>query len=333
MDFAVSKFEFYDILQTEYGFDDIISVNTLPGGYIEEETWLVCLKLNRKYVVKIIDYRFNIDHLKTILNFQNYLYSNLNYPCSLIVSTLSSKLVVQIDNDHYLFIQTFLDGHVPSLIELDESYLMKMGTLLGQWRLASRTFMSIIPSTNIEKRELTDQWWIEQFDRLSLCKHLEKIDIDYLRLILFECRERLNGKIDQLEQGLIHNDFQPSNTLCTNDDRQVYVIDFGEACYAPLIVDLATALFLLLTNGIDDDKRLNIFLVSYQNLIRLDRHEIELLDIVVRLKLTTNFIGDCANVKSKEEYDHSSWLQSCSKWIDILHQEKRNLFQTMLCNK
>ncbi|CAF2768805.1 unnamed protein product [Rotaria sp. Silwood2] len=333
MNSAISKFKINDILQREYGFDDIMSINTLPGGYVEEETWLVCLKLNRKYVVKIINHEFNVDHLTTILNFQNYLYSNINYPCSLVISTLNSKLVVQINNNHYLFIQTFLDGHVPSLIELDESYLMKMGTLLGQWRLASRTFISIVPSTNIEKRELTCQWWIEQFDRLSLCKHLEKIDINYLRLILVECQERLNEKVDQLEQGLIHNDFQPSNTLCTDDDRQVYIIDFGEACYAPLIVDLATALFLLLTNGIDDDNRLNTFLVSYKNLVRLDRHEIELLDVVIRLKLTANFIGDCCNVKSKEEYDHSSWLQSCWKWINALHQERRNLFQTMICHK
>ncbi|CAF1295623.1 unnamed protein product [Rotaria sp. Silwood1] len=155
--------------------------------------------------------------------------------------------------------------------------------------------MSIVPSTNIEKRVLTNQWWIEQFDHLYLCKHLEEIDINYLRLILFECREKLNGKVDQLEQGLIHNDFQPSNTLCTDDNRHIYVIDFGEACYAPLIVDLATALFLLLTNGIEDDKRLNTFLLSYQNLIQLDRNEIELLDTVVRLKLTINFIGE--NIK------------------------------------
>ncbi|CAF3560045.1 unnamed protein product [Rotaria sp. Silwood1] len=333
MNSTVYKFKFKDVLQSEYGFHDIISVNTLPGGYLEEETWLVCLEMNRKYVVKTIDYRFNVEHLIIIAKFQNYLYSNLNYPCSLIISTLTSKIVVQVDNNHYLFVQTFLDGHVPSLSELDESYLMKMGTLLGQLHLASRTFMSIVPSTNIEKRVLTNQWWIEQFDHLYLCKHLEEIDINYLRLILFECREKLNGKVDQLEQGLIHNDFQPSNTLCTDDNRHIYVIDFGEACYAPLIVDLATALFLLLTNGIEDDKRLNTFLLSYQNLIQLDRNEIELLDTVVRLKLTINFIGDCANVKSKEEYNHSSWLQSCSKWIDVLQQEKRNLFQIMLCHK
>lgn len=334
MNSGIPKFIYNDILQQNYDFDCIICANTLPGGYIEEETWLICLESTRKYVVKTIYYKYNVNHLKTILNFQNYLYSNKNYPCSLIVSTLSSELIVRIDNDHYLFVQTFLDGHVPSLWELDESYLMNMGTLLGLWRLASRTFMlNSSFKINIDKQELTHQWWQEQFDQLNQCKHLRRIDINYLHEILYECQEKLKEKIDRLESGLIHNDFQPSNTLCHDENRHVSIIDFGEACYAPFIVDLATALFLLLTNGIDDEKRLNAFLAYYQNQVQLNSKEIELLDVVVRLKLVSNFIGDCCNIKSDEEYNDSSWLKSCLKWIRILHQEKRSLFENILCHK
>jgi Ser/Thr protein kinase RdoA (MazF antagonist) len=180
---------------------------------------------------------------------------------------------------------------------------------------------------------LTDQWWTEQFNRLSLCQHLKTIDIEYLRSILLECQERINQQSDIWEHGLIHSDFQTSNTLCTSKDRIIYVIDFGEVSYAPFVVDVATTLFLFLTNGIDDEKRLKAFLNSYQESVRLDQHEIELLDALVRVKLTTNFIEDCANTKSQEDYEQSEWLQSCIKWIYLLQEEKQHLFRTLLSHE
>ena len=129
---------------------------------------------------------------------------------------------------------------------------------------------------------------------------------------------------------MIHNDFQTSNTLYTSKDRMIYIIDFGEVSYAPFIIDEATSLFLFLTNGIDDEKRLRAFFTSYQELIRFDRHEIEYIDILVRVKLVKNFIEDCANTKSQEDYDQSAWLQSCAKWIYLLQEEKQHLFRTLL---
>jgi Ser/Thr protein kinase RdoA (MazF antagonist) len=217
---------YVDVLKHDYGFIDIISVNTLPGGYLEEETWLVHLGSDERYVVKTIHYPFPINHLETILTFQNYLHSNLNYPCPRIVSTLMSKLFVRIEDDHYIFVQTFIDGHAPNLTELDEYYLMEMGRLLGQWRLVSRRFMEISSFSDVSRKVLTDQWWTEQFNRLSLCQHLKTIDIEYLRSILLECQERIDQQGDIWEQGLIHNDFQTSNTLYTSKDRMIYVIDF-----------------------------------------------------------------------------------------------------------
>ncbi len=71
------------------------------------------------------------------------------------------------------------------------------------------------------------------------------------------------------------------------------------------------------------------FLTSYQELIRLDRYEIKFLDILVRVKLITNFIDDCVDTKSQEEYDQSAWLQSYTKWVYLLQEEKQHLFRTL----
>jgi Ser/Thr protein kinase RdoA (MazF antagonist) len=327
------KIRYIDVLKHDYGFIDIISLNTLPGGYSEEETWLVHLGSDERYVVKTIHYPYPINSLETILTFQNYLHLNLNYPCPQIVATLMSKLFVQIEDDHYAFVQTFIDGHTPNPTELDEYYLMHMGRLLGQWHLASRCFMEISSSSNVSRKVLTDQWWVEQFNRLSLCQHLKTIDIEYLRSILLECQRSINQQSVMWEQGLIHHDFQTSNTLYTSKDRMIFVIDFGEVSYAPFVVDVATSLFLFLTNGIDDEKRLNAFLTSYQESIRFNQHEIEFLDTLVRLKLTTNFIEDCINTKSQEDYNQSEWLQSCTKWIYLLQEEKQHLFRTILSHE
>jgi len=331
MDLTALKIHYVNVLKHEYGFIDIISLSTLPGGYLEEETWLVHLGSDERYVVKTIYYPFSINHLETILIFQNDLHSNLNYPCPRIISTLMSKLFVRIKDDHYVFVQTFIDGHTPNPIELDEYYLMEMGRLLGEWRLVSRHFMKISSSSNVSRKVLTNQWWTEQFNRLSLCQHLKTIDIEYLRSILLGYKGRIDQQGDTWEHGLIHNDFQTSNTLYTSKDRMIYVIDFGEVSYAPFVVDVATSLFLFLTNGIDDDKRLRAFLTSYQESVRFDRYEIELLDTLVRVKLITNFIEDCANTKSQEDYNQSVWLQSCTKWIYLLQEEKQqHLFRTLL---
>src|SRR5690348_1317246 len=113
MDLTALKIRYVDVLKNAYGFIDIISFNTLPGGYLEEETWLVHLGSDERYVVKTIHYPYSSIDLEIVLTFQNYLHSNVNYPCSRIVSTLMSKLFVPIENDRYVFVQTFIDGHPP----------------------------------------------------------------------------------------------------------------------------------------------------------------------------------------------------------------------------
>jgi len=47
-------------------------------------------------------------------------------------------------------------------------------------------------------------------------------------------------------------DSQTSNALYTSKDRMIYVIDFVDVSYASFIVDVATNLFLFLTNGVHD---------------------------------------------------------------------------------
>lgn len=328
------KIYYTDVLKQEYGFTDVISLTTLPGGYLEEETWLVRLNSNDRYVMKTIHYPFSDDHLETILTFQNHLCSNLNYPCPRIVLTLMSKLFIQIKTDHYIFVQTFIDGHIPNLTELDEYYLMEMGKLFGQWHMVSQSFIEKTSTYNINRTMLTDEWWIEQFNHLSHCEHFQTIDIEYLRSILLEGQQKISPHIVKWKQGLIHGDFQTSNTLYTPTDRMVYAIDFGEVTYAPFIVDVATTLFLFLTNGVEDEKRLRVFLSSYQeSSAPFDPDDIDLIDLLVRVKLTTNFIQDCMDIESQRDYDQSEWLQTCIKWIYLLQEQKQYLFRSILLNE
>lgn len=317
-----------NVLRNEYGFHDIKSISNLQGGFNEQETWLVELEPENKYVLKIIEYEYSMCQLEIILQFQNYLCLNLNYPCPEIVLTTSLKLFVQTEDKCIVFLQTYINGQSPELSDLNEFYVREMGRLLGQWHLASRQFMnSLLLLSNFTRQELTDQWWTEKFNRLVSCQHLKTIDIEYLRSILVQCKQKIECQDDTWERGLIHNDFQTSNTIYILQERKIFIIDFGEVTFAPFIMDLAMTLFLFLTNGVDDDKRLKLFLDSYQQFIQLNHQDIKLIDTFVRLKLTTNFIEDCANIKSDEEYQQSPWLQICNTTI---HQLKGDLFESLL---
>ena len=97
--------DYLDVLTENDGFIDIVPFHTLSGGYLEEEAWLLRLKSNKQYVIKIIHYSYSINHLENILQFQNNVYFNIDYLCSQTILTLKSKLFIQIENgNHFIFV-------------------------------------------------------------------------------------------------------------------------------------------------------------------------------------------------------------------------------------
>ena len=204
-----------NILSQEYNFN-VDSLSVLEGGYNLDDTYLIVTNDHSKYVVKCIQYCLGVDHLRSILYFQNLLHHSYDYPCSRIVLSNDQRLVLPVEN-RFLFVQTFLEGLEPTrqTLDNDHSYLHEMGRLLGRWRIASRHYTSSCLHME-QDREFTDKWWKEK-------QVVDDTDPVLLTNFML-CRQILVELDKNLEHGLIHNDFHPNNTL-TNSDGKIFVID------------------------------------------------------------------------------------------------------------
>ncbi|CAF5219642.1 unnamed protein product, partial [Rotaria magnacalcarata] len=211
-------------------------LNLLEGGFRPDETYLLITTDQGKYVVKYIEYSHSLEHLQSILKFENLLHDSYEYPCPQIILSNKQQLVIRDDN-RFLFIQTFVQGIEPTreILDKDDIYLHKMGHLLAQWRMASREYSSSIQIE--EDRELTDQWWKKQT--------IHNVD-PFLLSNFLECKYLINLKAN-FERGLIHNDFHTNNSIVTNDGN-IFIIDFVDACESVFVADLATSLFHLLVD-------------------------------------------------------------------------------------
>jgi hypothetical protein len=116
-----------DILFKEY------KLNILEGGFRSDETYLLITSDQIKY----IEYSHSIEHLQSVLKFENILYNYYDYPCSQIVLSNKEEFVIP-DNNRFLFVQTFIEGIEP--LDQDDRYLHQMGCLLATWRIASREY-------------------------------------------------------------------------------------------------------------------------------------------------------------------------------------------------
>ncbi|CAF1250098.1 unnamed protein product [Adineta steineri] len=181
-----------------------------------------------------------------------------------------------------------------------------MGCLLGQWRLASKNYLS---NNNIkqEYEEFTNQWWEKQ--------NISTVDT-FLLSNLFECKQKLINLNENFERGLIHNDFHTNNSIMRND-KKIFIIDFVDACQSVFIADLATSLFHLLIDQQNGKHRAKLFLNGYQQKVQLSIEEINILDIMVRFKLTTSIIEDLHN----SDDPNDSFIQSC---FHLLHTLKND---------
>ncbi|CAF4346077.1 unnamed protein product [Rotaria magnacalcarata] len=299
------------LLSNEYDFS-VDQLNLLEGGFRPDETYLLITTDQGKYVVKYIEYSHSLEHLQSILKFENLLHDSYEYPCPQIILSNKQQLVIRDDN-RFLFIQTFVQGIEPTreILDKDDIYLHKMGHLLAQWRMASREYSSSIQIEE-EDQELTDQWWKKQT--------IHNVD-PFLLSNFLECKYLINLKAN-FERGLIHNDFHTNNSIVTNDGN-IFIIDFVDACQSVFVADLATSLFHLLVDQQNGEHRAQAFLQGYQQTIPLREEEINVLDMFVRFKLALSIIED---LRDSNDTDHP-FIQSC---LHLLH--KLNNHSTLVNN-
>ncbi|CAF1267131.1 unnamed protein product [Rotaria sp. Silwood1] len=305
-----------NILINEYKLN-VEKLNCLEGGYRTDETYLIITNDKIKYVVKYIEYNHSVKYLQTILEFENILHDLYKYPCPNIIHSNNKQLFI-IDNNRYLFIQTFIQGTelTKDIIEKKPIYLYKMGSLLAQLRMASIDY-SLNIHLNEEEQELTDQWWNKQ--------NFNNID-QYLLSNIIQCKEYISNLNLNLNfsRGIIHNDFHINNSIITNDDN-IFIIDFVDAYQSIFICDLATSLFHLLIDDYYGEYQANIFLQGYQQIYKLTLEEKKSLQIFVQFKLTMSLIEDLRHTENLND----PFIQSCFHLLNKL-KNNSNLINNLL---
>ncbi|MDH3749177.1 MAG: phosphotransferase, partial [Gammaproteobacteria bacterium] len=96
-------------------------------------------------------------------------------------------------------------------------------------------------------------------------------------------------KFASLRSQVIHNDVNPGNVLVTEDESMSIagVIDFGDMIRAPLIIDVAIAASYMRSDDEDASALIASLVAGYDDVIRLEDAELELLHDLVRMRLAT----------------------------------------------
>ncbi|WP_213992236.1 phosphotransferase [Sodalis sp. dw_96] len=109
--------------------------------------------------------------------------------------------------------------------------------------------------------------------------------------ILDRFEERVPLRLAALRHQVIHNDFNPHNVLLNLGASDLGgIIDFGDALYAPLVNELATALAYQVSEGDDVLARMPPFVAGYHQLLPLSDEEIHLLPMLIAARLALSVI-------------------------------------------
>ena len=151
------------------------------------------------------------------------------------LTTKTGDFYVLVDNKVAVLFD-FLNGHY---VEVDKDHLptpvqvYNAGRGLGLMSNIAPSFTSTSP----RKRNI--------FSELERAIDLSHVFIDQFeggKEFIDQVREAIKfGKNQKEIEGLIHNDYRPSNVLFGGDDELAGIIDFDWSCIGPVIKDLALA--------------------------------------------------------------------------------------------
>lgn len=177
---------------------------------------------------------------------------------------------------------SFLEGTPLHAVTPSTTLMESLGSTLAQLDVALSRF-----SHPAEKRQLL--WDISRAEQIR--PYLEFVqDAEQQRAIthiLQRYDSHVAPQLKTLRQQTIHNDMNPHNVLADVDDatRVSGIIDFGDALYAPLINDLATALAYQVHEGDDPFAFIVPFTASYHAHLPLTEQEIALLPDLIMTRL------------------------------------------------
>jgi Ser/Thr protein kinase RdoA (MazF antagonist) len=163
-----------------------------------------------------------------------------------------------------------------------------------------------------------DSWAIPSFPKEyeAIKSKLDKDDLEYIAPLA----HNFPGlEIDKLPHCFVHGDIIATNVIKDNNGK-LYIIDFAVSNYYPRIQELAILLCGLLYIN-NKDKYLanyNLALDTYQQVIKLEQREIDILPTYIKLAHAMHIIGATREkLKGSELPENNFWLNSGQDGIRI----------------
>ncbi|MDH3613999.1 MAG: phosphotransferase [Gammaproteobacteria bacterium] len=268
----------------EYGLDgELVSLVSE-----RDQNFRLTTESERRYVVKIAN---SAEHpTSTDFQIQALLHMEKN-GCGVavprVIPTLggaASTTVSGQNSDHTLRVVSYLPGRPLDDITIDSAIAGQLGRCLAEVDLALRDFEHPGDGQPL-------LWDMRRAAELrGLLPYIEDGDLRAtIRACLNDFEKNAAPKFASLRSQVIHNDVNPGNVLVTEDESMSIagVIDFGDMIRAPLIIDVAIAASYMRSDDEDASALIASLVAGYDDVIRLEDAELELLHDLVRMRLAT----------------------------------------------
>jgi Ser/Thr protein kinase RdoA (MazF antagonist) len=196
-----------------------------------------------------------------------------------------SMLVFAGDTAHVSRVVSYLPGKLLSSVDTSPRLAAHLGQCAAQLDLALTGF-----SHAGERQTLL--WDLQHADRLrELLPYITDAELAAsVRRCIDDFDARVKGVLPDLRQQVIHADLHGDNVLVSAHDHDAIagVIDFGDMLRAPIVMEVAVAAAYLRALEGDPLRLIVPFVAAYNEVMRLQGEEIDVLFDLVRARLASS---------------------------------------------
>ena len=200
---------------------------------------------------------------------------------------------------YILRLLTFLSGEFLS----SEKHTMKLIQDFGGFM--AKLDMKLLSTRSHPIQNRIIRWDLQHVsmnrDRLSYIEN--PMDRNRILFYLDVFEEKISPHRYSLRRSIIHNDANDWNVLC-RDEKVIGLIDFGDMVNSYLLSEVAIALTYVLMNKSNPGEVATWFLKSYNNILKLEKIELELLYYFIGARLCTSLINSAYTKRLKPESDY-----------------------------
>lgn len=270
------------LLRQYYGLQG--DVTLLTGE--RDKNFCLTVPCGRRYMLKVINAAESVaeSHYQTSLLMHIARQAPaLQVPRVILTKNQQAAPVVDIDGSALrIRLVSFLAGTPLHAVTPSVTLMASLGSTLAQLDEALRSF-----SHPAQQRQLL--WDISRAEQIRsyLAFVADAEQQAAITQILQRYDSHVTAQLKTLRQQTIHNDMNPHNVLTEVGDATLVsgIIDFGDALYAPLINDLATALAYQIHDGDDPFAFIVPFTTAYHAHLPLTEQEIALLPDLIMTRL------------------------------------------------